>query len=310
VQSADETSPPPAGARWILAGYCLLIVLASLAGGWLPFWIQLTHTRMQLIISLVAGLMLGVALFHLLPHAFGELAAHGSAAPLDRAVRWVMCGLLTMFFLIRAFHFHQHGVAEVADSPHEHDHDHDHDDGLDPHAAHQLSWVGATFGLALHTLIDGMALGASVEAEALHQHAFWLWGLGTFLAIVLHKPLDAVSISSLMAAGGWSPRWRHLVNAGFALMCPLGAAVFLLGVEQSAQHQHLIVGCGLAFAAGVFLCISLGDLLPELEFHSHDRLKLSAALLLGIVLAWGIGFLEPAHTHQHSTGPNAVWLSE
>ena len=52
-------------------------------------------------------------------------------------------------------------------------------------------------------------------------------------------------------------------------------------------------------SAGVFICISLSDLLPEVQFHSHDRLKLSAALLLGIVTAWAIGFLEPAHTHGH-----------
>ena len=52
------------------------------------------------------------------------------------------------------------------------------------------------------------------------------------------------------------------------------------------------------FSAGVFVCISLGDLLPELEFHSHDRVKLSAMLLIGVALAYGIGLLEPKHAHQ------------
>ena len=50
-----------------------------------------------------------------------------------------------------------------------------------------------------------------------------------------------------------------------------------------------------AFSAGVFLCISLGDLLPEVHFHRHDRLKLSAALLFGVGLAFLVGFLEPHH---------------
>jgi zinc and cadmium transporter len=53
----------------------------------------------------------------------------------------------------------------------------------------------------------------------------------------------------------------------------------------------------LAFSAGVFVCIALSDLLPEVEFHSHDRVPLSASLVLGLVLAWAIGFLEPEHTH-------------
>jgi zinc and cadmium transporter len=152
-------------------------------------------------------------------------------------------------------------------------------------------------GLAVHTLIDGMALAASVQAEAAHGTGLGVYGVGTFLAILLHKPLDAVSITALMAAGGWSPRWRNVVNSGFALMCPLGAALLVLGAERLAEDSSLVVGCALAFSAGVFLCISLGDLLPEVEFHSHDRLKLSLTLLLGIALAWGIGLLEPSHVH-------------
>jgi zinc and cadmium transporter len=52
------------------------------------------------------------------------------------------------------------------------------------------------------------------------------------------------------------------------------------------------LGCALAFAAGVFLCISLGDLLPELELHSHHRIRLSVALLLGVALAW---LIEQTH---------------
>ena len=43
----------------LLAVYSVLIVLASLGGGMLPFFIRLTHTRMQTMISFVGGLMLG-----------------------------------------------------------------------------------------------------------------------------------------------------------------------------------------------------------------------------------------------------------
>jgi zinc and cadmium transporter len=153
--------------------------------------------------------------------------------------------------------------------------------------------------LALHSAVDGLAVAASIHADAEHGHATMLLGFGTFLAVLLHKPLDAVSVTSLMTAGGWTTGWRHAVNAGFALMCPLGAMLFFLGIERFAEYQHALVGCALAFSAGVFLCISLSDLLPELEMHSHDRVKLSFALLLGIAIAYGIGYLEPAHLHSH-----------
>jgi zinc and cadmium transporter len=73
----------------------------------------------------------------------------------------------------------------------------------------------------------------------------------------------------------------------------------------------MVVGCALAFAAGVFLCISLADLLPEVTFHTHDRFRLTTFLLLGVGLAYGIGFIEPVHSHSH-TGPtqSAVPLND
>jgi zinc and cadmium transporter len=57
----------------------------------------------------------------------------------------------------------------------------------------------------------------------------------------------------------------------------------------------VFLGCALAFCAGTFLCISCSDLLPELQFHSHDRFKLSVALLAGLGVAIAIGLVEQAH---------------
>jgi len=57
-----------------------------------------------------------------------------------------------------------------------------------------------------------------------------------------------------------------------------------------------VLGCSLAFCAGSFLCIASSDLLPELQFHSHDRFKLSVMLLAGLSVAILIGQLE---TGQH-----------
>jgi len=56
----------------LLASYCALILLASLLGGWLPLMVRLTHTRLQVATSFVAGLMLGVGLLHLVPHAWEQ----------------------------------------------------------------------------------------------------------------------------------------------------------------------------------------------------------------------------------------------
>ena len=299
----------------LLLVYCSLIVAASLIGGLLPSWVRLTHTRMQTMISFVGGLMLGIGVFHLMPHAVHELGNASATA------RWMMVGIVMMFVLIRLFHFHNHEPVSTTSTAsttfsHGHDHDGDHSEDRQPveqhsetgkgHTAaechshghgHGVSWMGIALGLSLHTMIDGLALAASVQADAQRSLAPTLLGLGTFLAVVLHKPLDAVSITSLMVNSGWSRRAINLVNAGFALMCPLGAVLFLLGISQFAGLQREFLGTALAFAAGVFICIALSDLLPEMEFHAHNKLQLTTALGLGIGLAWAITLLAPTHLH-------------
>lgn len=306
--------------------YCGLIVASSWLGGMLPSLVRLTHTRLQVLISLIGGLMLGVGLLHQLPHAVIVLQEAGVRGALDQSLLWMLGGLTLMFFLLRMFHFHQHDVFEPEGAhgcshpghhshDHDHDHSHDHDrDTLSPqtpvaertagrHHVHGASWMGIAFGLSLHTLIDGLALASHVQADLLHTTGNWLPGVGTFLGIVLHKPLDSLSITSLMSASGSSPRARQLVNFAYALLCPLGALLFHFGLTSFGGNPGLIVGPALALSAGVFVCIALSDLLPEVEFHSHDKLKLSAALLAGLILSWAIGFLEPEHSHGEPEAP-------
>lgn len=288
----------------LLLTYCGLIMAGSLGGGLLLSRVKLSHTQMQTVISFVGGLMLGIGFLHLLPHAIHEMASPQSAT------NWVMVGILLMFIMLRLFHFHNHepGATEQCDHDHDHDtghgHKYSHGTGIehspamchDHGHAHGITWAGIAFGLCLHTIIDGLALAASARLPV-SSTTFYLAGSGTFLAILLHKPLDAVSITSLMMLEGWSKRQIRLVNVVFSLMCPIGALFFVLGIQQFAHYQREILGTSLAFSAGVFICISLSDLLPEMEFHSHNRVRLTVALTAGIAIAWGLTFLEPAHLH-------------
>lgn len=275
----------------VLIVYCVLILIASTAGGSLPSLIKLTHRKIQLMISLVSGVMLGVAMLHLLPHAILKM---GRAEP---ALVACLVGLLFMFFMVRLFHFHQHDLA--VDTQHDHKQKELCDDEADHHHVHceqhhggiDFSWIGLCFGLAIHTLIDGVALAAATLSE----HSMWV-GFGTFLAIVLHKPLDAMSITSLMHARGWKVNQQIIVSLIFSLVCPLGAALFALGISQ-LEASEIWLAYAMAFSAGIFLCISLGDLLPEVHFHSHDRLQLSTMLLVGVIIAFAIEWL-PGHDHS------------
>ena len=258
----------------LIITYCMLIILASLAGGWVPLMFRLTHTRLQCTVSLVAGFMLGVGILHLLPQALT------CSVDVHKVVLWLLGGILTMFFVERFSCYHHHDMPH-SDAPVDHQ-----------HAGHKLTWSGAAIGLTLHSFIAGVALAASIES---HEHGTRLAGLPVFLVIILHKPFDSMTLGTLLAVGGWSMGWRHLVNILFALAIPIGVAIYYLSVKSS-PHDVAFLGYALAFCAGTFLCISLSDLLPELQFHQHDRFKLSAALLAGLALSWLVVLLEP---HDH-----------
>ncbi len=313
--------------------YCLFVALASLFGGTLPSRMRLTHTEMQTIMSFVGGLVLGVGLLHMVPHSMvGTRSIDVSVgatlmglltmfvlirlfqvhqhAPVDRSAAKSIVSQSLVSQSIGAAHV-DHANPSMQNHGHADQHSHDHPHGhqhvscahapeypVDGHSCdahrHTYSWIGLGAGLALHTIFDGVALAASVVAASQYEDSDWqLLGIGTFLAVLLHKPLDAMSITSVMVAGGWSSRAQTLVNLLFASMCLLGAAGFFFGLQQFGDQQDLVVGIALGFAAGVFLCISLADILPEIQFHSHDRVKLTSALLLGVLLAYAITFIEP-----------------
>jgi zinc and cadmium transporter len=71
-------------------------------------------------------------------------------------------------------------------------------------------------------------------AADLHlEHAVTIPGAGVFLVVLLHKPLDALAITTLMKTTGWSVRSMLAVNVVFAAVCPAGAALFFLGAGGS-----------------------------------------------------------------------------
>jgi zinc and cadmium transporter len=297
----------------LLTYYCALILLASLIGGMIPVWFRLTHQRMQIAVSFVAGVMLGVALLHMLPHAVAPATASASAGnphAVTETMIWLLAGVLVMFFMERFFCFHHHdvpaGSSLIEPTPGEAGCGHS---GHDPSQHdHSLSWSGAAFGLTLHSIINGVALAAAVEHGG--DGAKWA-GVGTFLVVFLHKPFDAMTIGTLMARGGWSLGWRHAMNALFSLAIPLGAFLFHFGLAANVSASGPwsipdIVADALAFSAGTFLCISLSDLLPELQFHHHDRVKLSLALVAGLAVAYAAARFEAAFADHSHGAPAAI----
>jgi zinc and cadmium transporter len=278
-----------------LAIYSVMILLISLLGGFLPLLGKVTHSRLQLYLSLSAGFMLGASFFHVMPDA---MEAMNSAFKFGV---WMSLGVVGLFCIERfiAPHSHEmdggghhHGKEH---SPHHDGHDHVHDHRA---AAPAVAGWMAVLGLTIHTFMNGVGLAGQVDKEK-EVAGLLLPGLTIFLAIFIHKPADALAISTVLSRKGVE-RWKLiLVQVGFVAMVPVGAAAFCLtkgAIEEDLRGE--LTGAALAFSAGTFLFIALSDLLPEVQFHRHDRMPLFLALVLGVVLMGGIALLEP---HDHET---------
>jgi len=251
-----------------LALYAGAILVGALAGGALP--LVGAMRRSDALLSFSAGVMLGAAFFHMLPEAVE--GAGLSALP------FVLVGFLTLFLLERFVLVHvcaEPGpTVEALLHPHgtpgyEHAHG---ATGCDVHTLGMAAFVG----LSLHTLLDGFALGAASSDRAL--------GFLVFLAILAHKIPNSFSLSAILRAEGYSRRRALAMNAAFAAMVPAGAALYL--VVRGLVNAPSFTALALAASAGTFLHLALSDILPDLHRRGGSKLKLSAALLVGVSVMW------------------------
>ncbi len=265
----------------LLSAYCAGTLAASLLGIWAQAAVRLTHTRIQLVMSFVAGLVLGVAIYHLLPHSVAQVAGDG---PLEAVAWWMTVGIVLMVLLLRVVPLHYHDPIAQGGAG-----------GTDPGRdvePQSLNWLGIAVGLGLHQLTEGAALGAAVLSQRESAAGIDPLGFGVFLAIALHKPLDAFFLLGMMRVAGVARRNAYFLSAAAALVCPLGALGTYWGIGMSASGSAGIAGRLLAFGAGALICVSLSDLLPEIRFHRHDRVKLTLSFITGLALAHALHLLE------------------
>jgi zinc and cadmium transporter len=289
-----------------LAVYSTLVLLASLIGAYLPFRKHVTHSTLQLYLSVAAGVMLGASFFHIMPEA---MAHSGSLFGW-----WMSLGVVGLFCIERfiAPHSHEVGVSgrehqgghDHAHHEHHHHHEqHDHHEHATPaqerRAAPAVAGWTAVLGLTMHTFMNGVGLAGAVHI-GIAEGEGWLPGLALFAAIILHKPADALAISVVLSRKGVKKSTIALVQVAFGITVAVGALLFYLTAGHiAAGMENQLTGAALSISAGTFLFIALSDLLPEVQFHRHDRLLLFSALVAGVALMGAIGLLE-GHDHGHS----------
>lgn len=252
--------PMPLAGQFAL--YSGVIVVGALGGATLP--LKAPNARLISFLSFAAGVMFGAAFFHMLPEAY-----HGGGY---RAFWWLPAGFVFLFVVERFLVTH---VCEEPPDCEEH--------------VHPGGGMGLTafFGLSIHTLVDGLALGSSINEGI---------GLTAFIAILAHKIPSALSLSALLKAEGHKARTIMLYALAFGLVVPAGAALYF-GLEQLV-HFDSFAPLALAFSAGSFLYIAVSDLLPHVNRHGKDeRLKNIIALFCGLALMAMLSAVVSDHGH-------------
>ncbi len=260
--------------------YTVAILAGAIAGGVLPLVGPMR--RSDLLLSFSGGVMLGAAFFHMLPEAV-EL---GGAQVMPVA----LLGFLALYLLERFVLIHICGEpgmnqalsTATLSAPHDHPgHVHGDEAGCEVHTLGLAAWVG----MSIHTMVDGFALGAANHQEGL--------GLLVFIAILAHKVPSSFSLSAILRGEGYGRLKALWMNAFFALMVPLGAAVYV-GLRELVAVDRF-TAFALAFSGGTFLHLSLSDILPDLHRRGGSKWRLTGALLAGLALMWALRLIRHEH---------------
>jgi len=230
------------------------LLLGTLAAAALPIALKPRPHQSDAMIAFAAGVLLGAAFFHLLPEAVRDQG--------PRVLLGTLAGVLTLFLVERAMHGRARHAGEVEVHGMMHG-----------HHGRASSGLTAFVGLSVHTLSDGFALGSSI-APGLE----WI----VFSAIFAHQLPTSFSLSALLRSGGRSVVVTLGACAVFALMMPLGAAVYL--GAQSRLGALMLMPWTLAFSAGNFLHLALADLLPDLRRHGTRPVALASWVAVGMIV--------------------------
>lgn len=229
----------------------LFLVLAALADvfGAVLFLLKKRwdDEALRALVATGAGFMLAVAFVEMMPEAMEQ--GHSAGV-------WVICGFLLVH------------LAEHVLTPHFH-YGHETHPGLASHVS-----IAATFGLTVHSLIDGIAI-----VVALHTSTHL--GLLVFAAMVWHKVPGGFTLASIVSATGGSRR------AALLAASVLGAASLVGGLLYASIQNEAWIGPALALSAGSLIYVAATDLLPEVNKKR--------TLLAPLAVVFGAGVYYIAH---------------
>lgn len=235
-------------------GLLLAVIFSiTLMGGLLPLLLIQSRKLFSPAVAFAAGLLVGTALFHLLPHAIPILGAR---------IGWPIVLGFIIFYLPQKYMM-VHPCEE---------------EDCDYHSLGLLAFIG----IAFHAVVDGIGVGAAYSFPET---------VGVVVAAVtMHKVSASVALSFLLLASGMERGRVITLLVLFALATPLGAiATKTVLIETNREWM----GWALGFATGNFLAIAGSDLFRHIhQKDQFGRTKRIAFIFFGFVVSLLIGGLH------------------
>ncbi len=229
-----------------LGFYLPTVMFISLIGGFLPLLRELSQRSLALLLSFSAGVLLGAVFFHMLPET-GKVLVDDIGLP-------ILAGFLLIFVMERFVFVH---ACEERDCD-----------------IHPMG-IPAFLGISLHSLLDGIALGAGLMLPQL--------GPVVLLAVLIHKMPDSISISAILLSAGWARPKVARLSVLFSLTTPVGALLAFLFFRALSEEN---VAIAIGISAGTFLAIATADILPQVH-RIEQRNPLTLLFLgLGLLVSW------------------------
>lgn len=238
--------------------YGLVAACAEILGGSLVVLRKQWPQRVQeYLLALSAGFILALVFIELVPESIHAVGVH---APL-----YMLIGYSVLHFFEHTVVGHLHFGEEV-------------------HPEAMVSKIASfsTFGgLFIHAFFDGFAISAGMQFD------FYL-GLLIFIAVLLHKVPEGLTIASVMLAAEHRRRTAFLASLSIGVATMLGVvSVFFL-----AEVDEEIIGVAFAFSAGVATYVGASDLIPEIN-RARKRV-IPVLVFVGIALFYaGKSLLSP-----------------
>ncbi|MFA6952423.1 MAG: ZIP family metal transporter [Candidatus Methanomethylophilaceae archaeon] len=241
----------------MFAVFVLVTLIVSLVGALLPQMIKMNDKQTHLLIAFSSGIFVGVLFLMFLPEAVEESIEAGYSS---ETIMYAVMGGFIAIFIIDIFLKHYNkptcGCSSCMD-----------------HHAHDITSLSAFIGLSIHACFDGLALASAFVAGT-------EVGVMVLVAMCIHKLVVVFSLSStFLLSNKKKQAMRYLVT--FCFISPIAAVVsfvFLNGVSADWT------GIALALSAGIFMFVTMCDMIPEAFHRQKYDLKSLGLMLLGIVV--------------------------